>query len=217
MSEVLCVAAARGERIRNVLASMGRRFSRSGEVRRMKRRAERAITRRPVPSGLLPHRDSHAKSHEIWVNEELISSNIYCKNIFGQGNYDHLSSKDWYTYIPFRAHRHNQVRRFSPWDHGCLVRRRMGRSSPRKTRRCEGRRAVLYLRVGSFWTRRTFALTCFTFLQSAWIGIIHSADTLYQIRDDLHASPSFEIRGGHPRVSGTRIHRPWFFQRDHRS
>ena len=37
----------------------------------------------------------------------------------------------------------------------------MGRSSPRKARRCEGRRAVLYLRVGAFRTSRTFLLTCF--------------------------------------------------------
>ena len=51
--------------------------------------------------------------------------------------------------------------------------------------------------------------------QSPWFGVIHSADTLYRLRDNLHTSTSFEIRRGYPRAPGARICRPWFFQWGH--
>lgn len=99
-----------------------------------------------------------AKSHEIWVNKNLISSDTtHDKNNLGQGNDGSLPFKDRYTYFPLRTHWHNQVRRFSSWHHRHLAGHGMGRSSTRKTRRCEGRCAVFYLRVGDH--RRTSRTT----------------------------------------------------------
>ena len=113
-------------------------------------------TRSPAVGSDGPPPVTLTRPDEIWANKGLTSLGIRYTEIALDSD-GRQSSKDRYTYISLRSHRDDKVRRPSSWHGWNLARSRVGRPPTRKTRRRKGRRPVLYLHVGSLWTRRAFA------------------------------------------------------------